>query len=61
MQISRHWRLNAQRYRLEGVRREDGTVSLQERPTRIMTRQVPATSENNDDQKKVVISQRLAS
>lgn len=31
MQISRHWRLNAQRYRLEGVRREDGSVSLQNR------------------------------
>lgn len=32
MQISRHWRLNANRYRLEGVRYENGTVSLQERP-----------------------------
>ncbi|MFW5709172.1 MAG: hypothetical protein ACOCX5_03010 [Chloroflexota bacterium] len=31
MQISRHWRLNAQRYRLEGVRYEDGEVDLQER------------------------------
>jgi hypothetical protein len=31
MQISRHWRLNAQRYRLEGVRLEDGSVSLQNR------------------------------
>ena len=31
MQISRHWRLNAQRYRLEGYRYEDGTVSLQDR------------------------------
>lgn len=32
MQISRHWRLNAQRYRLEGVRYENGEVSLQVRP-----------------------------
>lgn len=32
MQISRHWRLNPQRYRLVGVRYENGSVSLQERP-----------------------------
>jgi hypothetical protein len=32
MQISRHWRMNANRYRLEGVRYENGAVSLQERP-----------------------------
>lgn len=31
MQISRHWRLNAKRYRLEGVRYTTGDVSLQER------------------------------
>jgi hypothetical protein len=31
MQISRHWRVNAKRYRLEGIRLEDGSVSLQER------------------------------
>ncbi len=29
MQISRHWRLNSQRYGLEGVRYQDGGVSLQ--------------------------------
>lgn len=33
MQISRHWRLNAQRYRLEGFRNSNGEVSLQARPT----------------------------
>ncbi len=33
MQISRHWRLNSQRYRLEGARDEDGNLSLQARPT----------------------------
>jgi hypothetical protein len=32
MQISRHWRLNAQRYRLEGYRNEKGSVSLKPRP-----------------------------
>lgn len=32
MQISRHWRLNSQRYRLEGVRYGNGRVSLQSRP-----------------------------
>ena len=32
MQISRHWRMNAQRYRLEGIRYEDGNTSLQQRP-----------------------------
>jgi hypothetical protein len=31
MQISRHWRMNAQRYRLVGVRHENGDVSLQDR------------------------------
>ena len=35
MQISRHWRLNAQRYRLQGVRYENGETSLQNRPTPI--------------------------
>ncbi len=33
MQISRHWRLNAQRYRLQGFRNENGELSLQARPT----------------------------
>lgn len=32
MQISRHWRMNPQRYRLEGVRYENGEMSLQDRP-----------------------------
>ncbi len=34
MQISRHWRLNSQRYRLEGVRYINGDVRLQARPLR---------------------------
>jgi hypothetical protein len=33
MQISRHWRLNSQRYRLQGVHYENGAYSLQSRPT----------------------------
>lgn len=33
MQISRHWRLNPQRYRLEGFRSTGGEVSLQNRPS----------------------------
>ena len=32
MQISRHWRLNPQRYRLEGFRNPNGNLSLQRRP-----------------------------
>jgi hypothetical protein len=32
MQISRHWRIKPLRYRLEGVRYENGEVSLQTRP-----------------------------
>lgn len=31
MQISRHWRLNAQRYRLEGSRAHNGQVRFQPR------------------------------
>lgn len=34
MQISRHWRMNSQRYRLQGVRLENGQVSLQARQPR---------------------------
>ncbi len=32
MQISRHWRMNSQRYRLEGVRYNSGDVSIEDRP-----------------------------
>ncbi len=41
MQISRHWRKNAQRYRLEGVRYENGEAHLQPRVIPA-TRQQPA-------------------
>ena len=46
MQISRHWRLNAQRYRLEGYRNADGRVSLQARPA-INTRNEKNSIEEN--------------
>ncbi len=39
MQISRHWRLNSQRYRLQGVRYENGAVSLQSRPAPLNTQE----------------------
>lgn len=41
MQISRHWRLNAQRYRLQGIRYENGEVSLQVRPTPPQSQEQP--------------------
>lgn len=48
MQISRHWRLNAQRYRLEGFRNSNGQVSLQPRPT---IQQVEQNAEEKEAQK----------
>jgi hypothetical protein len=37
MQISRHWRIKPQRYRLEGVRYENGEISLSNRPAPVET------------------------
>ena len=51
MQISRHWRLNAQRYRLEGFRHANGRLSLQNRPE-LNTR--PAQHEPQEQREKVV-------
>ena len=39
MQISRHWRMNALRYRLEGVRTPQGDARLQPRPTVVVKEQ----------------------
>lgn len=39
MRIAQHWRLNSQRYRLQGVRYADGRVSL-------CPRRAPAEMEN---------------
>jgi hypothetical protein len=56
MQISRHWRMNAQRYRLEGYRYSDGEVSLQERPRTEMLQEdtVAARAEQEADEKAAV-------
>jgi hypothetical protein len=45
MQISRHWRLNAKRYRLEGVRYTTGDVSLQNRTMTAVTQTAPVHTE----------------
>ncbi len=37
MQISRHWRLNAQRYRLEGFRYENGLTRVEDRRSDLET------------------------
>ncbi|GAB4328236.1 MAG: hypothetical protein Kow00117_14750 [Phototrophicales bacterium] len=50
MQISRHWRMNAQRYRLEGVRYENGETSLQARPS-VETSDI----KDNDTEQLVVV------
>ena len=47
MQISRHWRLNSQRYRLEGVRYVNGEVRLQARP-------LPCAEPHQNEQAKPV-------
>ncbi|MBA3869571.1 MAG: hypothetical protein H0X30_10485 [Anaerolineae bacterium] len=53
MQISRHWRLNAQRYRLQGVRYESGETSLQNRPAPITVAE-PAQKTQVDSPKKLL-------
>lgn len=58
MQISRHWRLNAQRYRLEGVRLEDGSISLQNRVT---SQEDSADVEINEVQDSNQTNQRIPS
>jgi len=51
MQISRHWRLNALRYRLEGVRYNDGNMSVQERPEPISQAHLLNEEAETDSQK----------
>ncbi len=53
MQISRHWRLNPQRYRLQGVRYENGTVSLQARPQ-------PAETDVRDTREAMAVKTKVA-
>ncbi len=45
MQISRHWRLNPQRYRLEGYRTSDGRVSIQARQPIVVQLKAERTDE----------------
>ncbi len=52
MQISRHWRLNAQRYRLEGYRNSNGQVSLQPRPVIQSDSQNPAVAQKEETPQK---------
>ena len=49
MQISRHWRLNAQRYRLEGYRNTNGEVSLQRRPAVVTNEQQTEVEHNQEN------------
>jgi hypothetical protein len=51
MQISRHWRLNSQRYRLQGVRYENGAVSLQSRPSPLNAHEERAEVHQTKDEK----------
>lgn len=44
MQITRHWRMKPTRYRLEGVRYQDGTVDLQGRARQTYEPQNEASS-----------------
>lgn len=55
MQISRHWRLNSQRYRLEGVRYQNGDVSLQNRPIVMDVRVQELTAASNKKVAEVVV------
>ena len=56
MQISRHWRLKPQRYRLEGVRYENGEVCLQERPTAPTSRERQTETPNAQRVETVVVA-----
>jgi hypothetical protein len=53
MQISRHWRLNAQRYRLEGFRNAEGKMSLQ--PQRVMQSEAQIEVAENSKTEKVSV------
>jgi len=55
MQISRHWRMNSQRYRLEGVRYQDGSLSLQSRPIAGNAVEQPTPIQVEHDTKKIVV------
>jgi hypothetical protein len=58
MQISRHWRLNSQRYRLQGVRYENGEVSLQARPAPRNNRETQTDGRVQTNETRVAVSGR---
>ena len=51
MQISRHWRMNSNRYRLQGVRYGNGDVSVQNRPVQNKDNPDATEKEALDDSK----------
>ena len=55
MQISRHWRMNANRYRLVGVRYENGQVSAYTRPV-----PVSQLSEKSTDNRDEIVEAELS-
>jgi hypothetical protein len=57
MQISRHWRLNSQRYRLQGVRHENGTVSVQ---ALLAPPKGSKPAQLSDPQMKLIKAQKIA-
>lgn len=62
MQISRHWRMNAQRYRLEGVCYDETMVSLQNRPAAaVVERQPEVELETEHHMTKAPRLQKIAS
>ena len=50
MQISRHWRINAQRYQLTGNRTNHSDLSIQQRPSSLTTRPVNYVATLNTNQ-----------
>ena len=52
MQISRHWRMNSQRYRLEGFRYQNGQVRVQPRP-------VKPSDAQREDTSAVLVTERF--
>jgi hypothetical protein len=52
MQISRHWRMNAQRYRLEGVQYDNGEVAVQARCIVVADEQTSRVTKSPEKQVK---------
>lgn len=60
MQISRHWRLNANRYRLEGYVLEDGETSLELRKTSAPAEAIEDKRESHKAEVKLPTVERTA-